>query len=243
MHKSTFFQLLFLQTKCPNNSNQKGGNYIENSIFVNLKDTYTRVSKKPLGRKSPITTSGLSALQQRRNSNLDSRTPQECVVVVSDWLRQFQQDVPIEPPTPMEDSASEDTPSTSTSPASPQSQEHDEPIQGAASPDVESIRPPSVSSSVSAPLSPAASTYSQGGSSSTSQEDQPDVSSSLLKELVLFQSGGGGGGVFKKIRTGMLKVELKNFDHLYTSKSVILWPISIPFFCKITQFGANWVLF
>ena len=168
MHKKDIFPLLFLQSKCANNSNQKGDNYIENNIFVNVKNPYTRVSKKPVGRKSPITTSGLSALQQRRNSsNLDSRTPQQCVVVVSDWLRQFQQDVPIDAPTPMEDSTSEETPSTSTSPASPQSQEHEE----------ESMRPPSVSSSVSAPLSPAASTYSQGASSSTSQDDHPDVSS------------------------------------------------------------------
>ena len=48
-----------------------------------------------------------------------------------------------------------------------------------------------------------------------------------LKEVT-----GGGGGFFRKIRTGMLKVDFENFDHLYTSKSVILWPISIPFFCK-----------
>ena len=30
----------------------------------------------------------------------------------------------------------------------------------------------------------------------------------------------------------MLKAEFKIFDHLYTSKSVIVWPISIQFFCK-----------
>ena len=41
-----------------------------------------------------------------------------------------------------------------------------------------------------------------------------------------------GGGVLQKNSYGDAQSRVWNFDHLYTSKSVILWPISIPFFCK-----------
>ena len=42
----------------------------------------------------------------------------------------------------------------------------------------------------------------------------------------------GPGGVLQKNLYGDAQSRVQNFDHLYTSKSVILWPISIPFFCK-----------
>ena len=50
--------------------------------------------------------------------------------------------------------------------------------------------------------------------------DREQGKSKSLRNIYLIVPG--GGGFFKKICTGML----------YTSKSVILWPISIPFFCK-----------
>ena len=40
------------------------------------------------------------------------------------------------------------------------------------------------------------------------------------------------GGVLQKNSYGDAQSRLKNFDHLYTSKSIILWPVFIPFFCK-----------
>ena len=39
-------------------------------------------------------------------------------------------------------------------------------------------------------------------------------------------------GVLQNNLYGDAQSRVQNFDHLYTSKSVILWPISIPFFCK-----------
>ena len=39
-------------------------------------------------------------------------------------------------------------------------------------------------------------------------------------------------GGLQKNSYGDAQSRVKNFDHLYTSKSVILWPISLPFFCK-----------
>ena len=50
------------------------------------------------------------------------------------------------------------------------------------------------------------------------------------------------GGGSSKNSYGDAQSRVKNFDHLYTSKSVIL-PSLYHFSAKSTQFGANWVLF
>ena len=52
-----------------------------------------------------------------------------------------------------------------------------------------------------------------------------------------------GGGFFKKIRTGMLKLEFKISTISIPRKAWFCDPSLYHFSAKSTQFGANWVLF